>query len=193
MCSGFLFKSAYSNKNKLMPTEHSIKVVEGLTKDFRDSSVVITAEYRGMTVADMEQFRGVLEKDNLRFRVAKNTLARIAADKAELPELKSFIDGPVGFLLGLDRDPAAVAKCLMGYTDENESEALKITGGVLENEPLRFKDIEMLSKLPSKNALAGHLVQTMVSPVYALVQSLSTVTSSLTTVIELYKTKQEAT
>ena len=81
-----------------MPTERNIQAVAELEQEFKSSPLVIAAEYRGLDVNEMQGMRRAVRESSSQFKIAKNTLARIAADNAGRPELKEFIDGPIGFL-----------------------------------------------------------------------------------------------
>ncbi len=154
-----------------MPTEKNIQAVAELEQDFKSSPLVIAAEYRGLNVNEMQGMRRAVRESSAQFKIAKNTLARIAADNAGRPELKEFIDGPIGFLT-TDGDPASAAKVLVNYIDDNSIE-MTIVGGALEGEMLSTDRIKALAKLPSKDVLLAKLLGGMNSPITGLVMVLN--------------------
>lgn len=150
-----------------MPTERSIQAVAELEVDFKSSPLVIAANYRGLSVNQMQGMRRAVRQSNSQFKIAKNTLARIAADNAGRPELKEFIDGPIGFLT-TEGDPASAAKVLVNYIGDNSIE-MTIVGGALDGEVLTTDRVIALAKLPSKEVLLAKLMGSMNSPITGMV------------------------
>ena len=150
-----------------MPTEKNIQLVAELEEDFKSSPLVIAAEYRGLNVSQMHGMRRAVRESSSQFKISKNTLARIAADNAGRPELKEFMEGPIGFFT-TEGDPAAAAKVLVNYIDDNSIE-MTIVGGALDGDVLTADRIKDLAKLPSKEVLLAKLMGSMNSPITGLV------------------------
>ena len=165
-----------------MPTERSIQAVAELEEGFKSSPLVIAAEYRGLSVGEMHGMRRAVRESQAQFKIAKNTLARIAADNAGRPELKEIIDGPIGFLT-TEGDPAAAAKVLVNYIDDNSIE-MTIVGGALDGEMLSPDRIKALAKLPSKEVLLAKMMGSMNSPITGLVMVMSGPVRALATVLQ---------
>lgn len=165
-----------------MPTERSIQAVAELEEGFKSSPLVIAAEYRGLSVGEMHGMRRAVRESQAQFKIAKNTLARIAADNAGRPELKEIIDGPIGFLT-TEGDPAAAAKVLVNYIDDNSIE-MTIVGGALDGEMLSVDRIKDLAKLPSKEVLLAKMMGSMNSPITGLVMVMSGPVRALATVLQ---------
>ena len=122
------------------------------------------------------------------FKVVKNTFARIAADEAGRPELKDIMGGPIGFIVS-DGDPAAAAKALVNYSDDNDL-PVKIIGGVLDAEVLSADRVEALAKLPSKDELIAKMLGSMNSPITGLVMVMSGPVRALATVLQRHVENQ---
>lgn len=165
-----------------MPTEKSVQAVAELEEDFKSSPLVIAAEYRGLNVGQMQGMRRAVRQSNSQFKIAKNTLARIAADNCGRPELKQFIDGPIGFLT-TESDPATAAKVLVNYIDDNNIE-MTIIGGALDGEVLTSDRVMMLAKLPSKEVLLAKLLGSMNSPLTGLLRVMNGPIGALAIVLQ---------
>ncbi|MGI9539835.1 MAG: 50S ribosomal protein L10, partial [Miltoncostaeaceae bacterium] len=100
----------------------------------RDRDTILAADYRGLSVKEMADFRGRLRDAEARFTVVKNTLARRAAADAERDALLPLLTGPCG-LVGADGDAAAAAKALKEFGDEHDGRPA-ITGGLLDGEEI---------------------------------------------------------
>src|SRR4029079_15479302 len=94
-----------------MHVDEKRKVVEELAERMRDAESMIVADYRGLTVTQIADVRGALREAGASFRVAKNTLARRAAEEAGQTLLVDMLQGPTAIAFVAD-DPAAVAKKL---------------------------------------------------------------------------------
>lgn len=173
-----------------MPTEKNIAAVAELEEDFKSSSLVIAANYRGLSVNDMQGMRRAVRESSAQFKISKNTLARIAADNAGRPELKEFMGGPIGFLT-TEGDPASAAKVLVNYIDDN-SISMTIVGGALDGETLTVDRINALAKLPSKEVLLAKLMGSMNSPITGLVMVMNGPIRALATVLQKISELQPA-
>ena len=154
-----------------MPTQAKIDEVEAIRKLMADSTVAIAADYTGLPVSAMTELRRTLRQNNVKFRVVKNQLARLAADAAEQPETKIIIEGPTGLAFGFG-DPVEPAKALKQYVVANRS-ALKVRGGVLDGRALSAEEVDQLASLPSKDELVAQLLSRVQSPIYGLANVLN--------------------
>ena len=160
-----------------MPTEKKAQLIDKLQDLFAKSGVGIFADYRGMTVVELTDLRRNLRKSGVRFHVVKNTLARIAAEKAGKKDLGSLFEGPmaVAFSTGEATIPAKVLNDLV----RTGKTALKIKGGFLGAKLLRTADVQALAMLPPREIIIAQIVAGIQSPIAALVAYLSSPMSGL--------------
>src|SRR5215210_8535008 len=96
-----------------MLKEQKERVVEQLAQRLRDSDTLMVADYRGLTMPQIDELRGRLLEAGARFTVVKNTLTRLAAEEADAKEVLELVNGPTAIaFLEADGDPVAVAKVL---------------------------------------------------------------------------------
>ena len=90
------------------------EIVSALTEEFGGVTPMIVADPTGLTVAEMKDLRNRLRPSGAEFRVAKNTLARIAAREAAARRSSTCSSGrrPITLVPG---DPAAAAKTLSDF------------------------------------------------------------------------------
>ena len=165
-----------------MPNEKSIQAVKELTELFSSSELIVAAEYAGLNVTQMNGLRAAIKQNDGNFRIAKNTLARIAADQAGKPQLKEVIDGPIGFLTS-EGDPATAAKSVVAYASENRLE-INMTGGMLGGAALSSERVVELANLPSREQLLAIVFAQMNAPVTGLVNVLAGTIRGLVTVLQ---------
>jgi large subunit ribosomal protein L10 len=151
-----------------MQKEDKQKVVAELTDRLQSIQTLIVADYRGLTMPQIDNLRTELLKHGATFTVVKNTLTRRAAEAAGAEQLLALLDGPTAIaFLEADGDPVAVAKAL-GAT-ARETKVLEVRGGVLEGRSITAADIENLAKLPPLEQLQGQVLGAITGPLYAVV------------------------
>ena len=144
------------------------RTVAELTERLRTSQTLIVADYRGLTMTQIDGLRGELLKHGARFAVVKNTLTRRAAEAAGVDALLALLEGPSAIaFLEVDGDPVAVAKAL--GTAARTTRVLAVRGGVLEGKPISAADVESLAALPPVEVLRAQLVGAVAAPLATVV------------------------
>jgi large subunit ribosomal protein L10 len=132
------------------------RLVAELTERLKASETMIVADYRGLTVTELDELRTKLIEHGARFSVVKNTLTKRAAESAGVDALLAMLDGPTAIaFLESDGDPVAVAKAL---DDAAKAEVLVIKGGLLDGAEIAADDVKRLAKLPPTDTLRAQLV-----------------------------------
>ena len=143
------------------------RLVAELTEQLRGTETLIVADYRGLTVTELDTLRGKLLEQGARFSVVKNTLTKRAAEAAGVDALLTLLDGPTAIaFLDSGGDPVAVAKAL---DDAARTEVLVIRGGLLEGAEIGADDVKQLAKLPPPDVLRAQLVGALAGPLTAVV------------------------
>ncbi len=150
-----------------MKKEDKAKVVEELTERLRSSDTLLVADYRGLTMPQIDALRSRLIESGAKFSVVKNTLGRRAAEAAGAEALLTLLEGPSAIaFLEADGDMVAAAKALADAA--RDSKVLAIRGGVLQGRPLTGDEIETLAKLPPVDVLRGQVLGAIIAPLTAL-------------------------
>ncbi|MBA3384911.1 MAG: 50S ribosomal protein L10 [Actinobacteria bacterium] len=151
-----------------MQKEDKQKVVADLTDRLKSSETLFVADYRGLTMPQIDDLRTELLKHGAKFTVVKNTLTRRAAEAAGADALLALLEGPTAIaFLETDGDPVAVAKAI-GATSR-ETKVLAVRGGRLDGRPITAEEIETLAKLPPLEQLRGQVLGAIAAPLYAIV------------------------
>jgi large subunit ribosomal protein L10 len=154
-----------------MLREEKERVVAELTERLRTSETLIVADYRGLTVTDIDKLRTDLLAHGARFSVVKNTLTKRAAEAAGTTELLALLEGPTAIaFLESEGDPVAVAKAL---NDAAKTEILSIKGGMLEGTTMTADAVKELAALPAVDTLRAQVAGAIVSPLTTVVMLLS--------------------
>jgi large subunit ribosomal protein L10 len=144
--------------------EDKERVVAELTERLRTTETLLVADYRGLTMPQIDELRSKLIEHGARFTVVKNTLTRRAAEAAGSDTLLALLEGPTAIaFLESDGDPVAVAKALVDAA--RETRVLEVRGGVLEGRPIEAAEIESLAKLPPLDVLRSQVLATVIAPI----------------------------
>jgi large subunit ribosomal protein L10 len=154
-----------------MPREEKVRVVEELREIFSRCSVAVLTDYRGLTTAELTELRRSLRSSDVQYQVVKNTLARFAAEKAGKSDLVTYLEGPVDIAFGYG-DIVAPTKLLADYIRTSRSN-LAIKGGFAGDRIFTAAEVESLAALPPAEVLLARVMAGIQSPIYRLINSLS--------------------
>jgi large subunit ribosomal protein L10 len=144
------------------------QVVAELVERLRSTETLIVADYRGLSVTQINDLRGQLLEHGARFTVVKNTLTRRAAEEAGAEALLELLDGPTAIaFLESDGDPVAVAKALNAAA--RDTRVLEIRGGILDGQQIGEADVRSLATLPPADVLRAQLVSAVSGPLMTVV------------------------
>jgi large subunit ribosomal protein L10 len=162
-----------------MNREQKAAAVEEVATQIEESEAVFAVDYRGISVPQAAELRVKLNEAGARFRVVKNTLTQLSADKAGAETLKELLVGPTAFtfVAAEGGDVALAAKALAQF--RRETDALEFKGGVMGGEAISAEQIAELSRLPARDVLHGQLVGMIASPITGLVRGLNALIAGL--------------
>ena len=136
---------------------------ENRIKDnFKSSRGLIIIKYSGVTSPDMSNLRKTLKSSGADLFVVKNSTARRAMKELGLDSLIKSIETPCGMIFFKD-EPVDTSRVLCAFRREHGK--LILEGGFLQDKLLTLKDIEIMSKLSSKEVLRAQVVVTLNAPI----------------------------
>ncbi|MCY4086817.1 MAG: 50S ribosomal protein L10 [Actinomycetia bacterium] len=146
------------------------QIVAELTQRLRGASGLILADYRGLSVAQLEELRGELIGLGARITICKNRLTKLAAKQAGVDVIDELLTGPTAIAFVTDGDIAAVAKALQETA--KRTEVLRLKGGVLDGQAVDGEAVRSLAALPPADVLKGEMVGVIVAPLRDIVSLL---------------------
>lgn len=150
-----------------MKKEDKEQVVKELTERLRTSDTLLVADYRGLTMPQIDALRSRLIESGARFTVVKNTLTRRAAEAAGADALLTLLEGPSAIaFLEADGDMVAAAKALADSA--RESRVLEIRGGVMQGRVITAEEVQSLASLPPIDVLRGQVLAAIIAPLTAI-------------------------
>ena len=140
--------------------EEKKEVVSKLKEKVVKTGFAVVTDYRGFTVAEITELRKRLLKNDADYKIAKNTLIKIAVKDTSLSELEKLLEGPSAVLLSYG-DPTESAKTLVEFIKEVEKGDIR--GGLLDGRLLTKQEITTFAMLPSKEVLLGQIAGLLVA------------------------------
>lgn len=148
------------------------ETIQELKDKFKRAKSVYTTTQLGLTVEEITKLRKEVRPLEAEFKIAKNTLFRIAAKGTDFESISSELKGPSALLFCYGDVVAPIGK-VKKFSDSIK-EKVTVQGGFLDGEVLDKAQATKVATLPSKDVLlsqiAGMLVQNTQSIAYILSQ-----------------------
>ena len=126
-----------------MKREQKAAVVEEVAAQIEEADAVFAVDYRGISVPQVAELRTKLTEAGAGFRVVKNTLTSLAADRAGAEPLKEVLEGPTAFtFVSAEGDVALAAKALAQF--KRDFDVLGFKGGMMGGEALTVEQLMRL-------------------------------------------------
>jgi large subunit ribosomal protein L10 len=159
-----------------MNREQKAQEIDEIAAQIAESEAIYAADYRGLSVTQAAALRGRLREADAAFRIVKNTLTLLAADKAGAVEVKELVEGPTAFTFARG-DPALAAKALDTFARQEQVPAIR--GGLVGGELLSGDAVRQLARLPGRDQLNAQIAGVIAAPITGLVRGLGSLLSGL--------------
>ncbi len=149
-----------------MDKEKKAQLVEEMLKKLEESNAVFVFNYQGLNVHNVEDLRRALRETDGEMKVVKNTLARLAFDRANIAYDDDLLKGQNAYAFSY-MDSVSVAKVLAEMAKKMPQ--LEIRGGWLNKSFMGLDEVKQLASLPSRDALIAQVVGGVSSPLTGLI------------------------
>ena len=164
-----------------MNKDQKTSIVAELQDRFKQAKVALLASSTGLSVAQVQRLRRALRAAGGEYKVAKNTLTRLAIQDTAYARLNELLQGPTGLVFGY-ADPIAVTKVLVRFAEENDK--LSIKGAVVDAQLLDPGAVDRLAKLPSREVLVAQLLGLMQAPATQLLRTIQEPAARITRLLD---------
>lgn len=171
-----------------MNKEQKAAVVAELERDFGSCDTMFVADYRGLDVTGITELRERLRGTEAEFKVVKNTLAKIAAERAGYDDVAEMFAGPsaVAFVRG---DVAGVAKALRDFGKERD--LLELRGGLMDGRRVDAGQVKEIATLPPRETILAMLLSAVNAPMTQTVGVLAAPVRDIVMVLDAYIAKRQ--
>ncbi len=152
-----------------MPNNKNIEQVNELKETFSKAKAIYFTEYHGLNVGDITKLRSEFFKADVEYKVAKNTLIKLAAEQNMISGLDEVLIGSTAIAIAYN-EPVAPAKVIKEFTKDNDLPTVK--GILFDGEFLPGEEFKKLADMPSKEELLSQLVAMLNSPLQKLASTL---------------------
>jgi len=153
-----------------MKKDKKQELISELNEKFGRAKAAILTEYKGLTVAEITELRNELRKNQLEYKVIKNTLAIRAAAGTSAEVLIKYLEGPTGIVLGYS-DPVLPAKTVVEYAKKRDK--LKVKFGIVEGQLADANQLKAIAALPSRDELLSRMAAGFQAPATQMARLLS--------------------
>lgn len=155
--------------------------VEALVNEIGDHSVVLLSDFTGMDVETATEIRRRFREKSVKFRVVKNSLAKLALEQIGASDLAQHLTGPNAVVLS-DGDPVAPAKILVEFEKKNDTP--KIRTGWVDAGIVTAAEIRRIADLPSREQLLAQIAAGFQAPVSSFARLLSEMLRQLVSTLD---------
>jgi large subunit ribosomal protein L10 len=172
-----------------MNKEEKNTVVAELAESLNRATIAVVSEYKSIKAAESDDLRRRMRVANGEFRVAKNTLVRLAIKNTKYEALEPNLGGAIGLIFSY-ADPVQMAKTISSLREFGDR--FKIRGGVLEGKPLTAQEISALATLPPREVILAQLLGLLQAPATRLVRLLNEPGCAVARLLDAVRQKQAA-
>ena len=145
--------------------------LKDLTEKLKQTKAAVFCDYTGLDVASVEELRKSLREEEVDYKVSKKTLLAKALKESKIEgvdpkELKGQLSVAYGY-----KDEIMPAKLIATFQKNHEQ--LAVLGGIFENKFIDAKEVEKLSKIPSREELLAKMVGSISAPISGTARVLS--------------------
>ena len=157
-----------------MTREEKAQVIAGLTDKFQQTDHFYITDTSGLTVAQINKFREMCFKKGIEYKVIKNTLIKKALEnlEADYSALDEALKGFSGVMF-INENANVPAKVIIDYKKEDKKKRPVFKAASIDSDIFIGEDqLEILSKLKSKQELIGEVITLLQSPATNVISAL---------------------
>ena len=159
-----------------MNREEKSAAIQEIAAQIEGSEAIFAVDSRGISVPQAAELRSKLREADASFRIVKNRLTKLAADKAGEERLAELLQGPTA-LTFVRGDTAQAAKAISTFNKEHE--VLTYKGGFMGETSLDSDGFKAIARLPAREVLIGQFAGVVASPITGIVRGLNALIQGL--------------
>ena len=160
------------------------QLVSEMSGQMEKSKAIVLVNYQGLKNKEIEDLKAKLSEEGIGFQIVKNSLFKIALQKAGITVDETLLDQPVAVVWG-DIDEVTPAKLTVQFG--KAAEKLEVLGGILNGQFVDFQVVNQLAALPGRDELYAKLVGSLNAPMSRLVNALQGNLRSLVYILDQYQ------
>ncbi len=152
------------------------QVVEDIKQKIQDSKSVVFVKFSGLSVSEDTELRREFRKNNVEYKVLKNTLIKRAFNDLGVTDFDDDLNGPTSVAFGADETGASkvIIDAVKKYENKVSVKSAYVDGGKVDVE-----GVKALAAMPSKEELIAKMLGSLQAPIANFVGVLSAMPRSL--------------
>ena len=162
--------------------EQKQKDLTALTEELQNSKSAMLVGFKGLTVGKDQEFRNQLRSTGAKYKVVKNTLARMAVKGTPYEDATEYFKG-VTAIAWSDDDGVTLSKTVSKFVKEN-GEIYSFKAGIVDGKVVDFTQVQAIANLPSREELISKLLFLLNAPAQRLATVIKAVPQNLAVVVK---------
>jgi large subunit ribosomal protein L10 len=150
--------------------EARIELSSVIKEKIQDAKSVVFVKFSGLTVAEDTELRREFRKNNVEYKVYKNTLIRKAFESLGITDFNDDLNGPTAVAFGTDE--TAAAKVIVDAAKKYQDKVI-VKSGYVDGARVDVNGVKTLAAMPSKEELIAKMLGSMQAPISNFVGVLS--------------------
>ena len=167
-----------------MPSLKNIEQIRELSNSFEKAKAIYFTEYHGLNVEQITKLRSMFFKENIDFKVAKNTLIRIVLKDSKINNLDKLLSGSTAIAIAYD-EPVSPAKVINKFNENSDLPTVK--GILFEGEYFDGDQFKRFANLPNKEELVSKFAMIINAPMSKFASTISSPMQNLAGVLNSLK------
>ena len=162
-------------------------VVEDIKEKIQNAKSVVLVKFNGLTVAEDTELRREFRKNNVEYKVLKNTLVRRAFNDMGITDFDEDLNGPTSVAFGADETGASkvIMEAVKKYQDK-----VSVKSAFVDGSKVDVAGVKALASMPSKEQLIAKMLGSIQAPIANFVGVLSAMPRSLVLALNAIAEKQ---
>ena len=167
--------------------EARIELSSVIKEKIQEAKSVVFVKFSGLTVAEDTELRREFRKNNVEYKVYKNTLIRKAFESLGINDFNDDLNGPTAVAFGTDETGAAkvIVDAAKKYQDK-----VVVKSAFVEGARVDEKGVKELAAIPSREELVAKMLGSLQAPISNFVGVLSAMPRSLVIALNAIAEKQ---
>ena len=165
------------------------EIIDDLHAELQKATVVVAAEFNGLTANEMNILRAQARSSDVFVRVVKNTLVRRSLHGTPFSDLAGDLAGPLILLFSRD-DIGSAPRLCRDYSEAHP--VFTVRHVATRNQKLTADSIGRLADMPTQEQAIAMLMGVMLAPVSGLARLLHLLPANLIIVLRMRADKQKA-
>jgi len=174
---------------KIMNKTKKREIVDWLTEEFKNSTIIVLGNFSGLTVSEMQNLRQSVKERYGNLKVIKNSLIERAFNNLSQDECINYLEGPIFVIWTREGDEVEIIKDI--YSFQKKTGKIKIKGGIVNNKTVDANFLEKLSKLPSIKEIQIKIIYNIKFPVIRVINSIRGPVVKIINIVNQIKEKKE--